>query len=190
MKEIILKKGKSEALRRFHPWIFSGAIAEMDKSIREGDIVYIVNEQKKIVATGFYSDASIAIRILSFEQTEIDQNFWNEKLMSAYQMRRAIGLTDNAETNCFRLVHAEGDGLSGLVIDFYNGIAVVQCHAAGMHLMMDFILTGLKYILQDRLMAVYDKSFETLPAAYTSENSVKNGYRFLRENSEGTCEQN
>lgn len=181
MKQIILKKGKSEALRRFHPWIFSGAIAVMDKEIREGDIVSIVNEHKKIVATGFYSDASIAVRILSFEETNIDQSFWNEKLASAFQTRRAIGLIDNADTNCYRLVHAEGDGLSGLVIDFYNGVAVVQCHAAGMHLMMDFIVTGLKNILQHRLIAVYDKSYETLPTVYVTENAITNGYRFSNE---------
>jgi 23S rRNA (cytosine1962-C5)-methyltransferase len=182
MKQIILKKGKSEALRRFHPWIFSGAIAVMDNDVREGDIVSIVNEQRKIVATGFYSDASIAVRILSFAETDINQSFWDEKLTSAFQTRCAIDLIDNADTNCYRLVHAEGDGLSGLVIDFYNGVAVVQCHAVGMHRMMDFIVTGLKHILQHRLIAVYDKSHETLPAVYVAENTITNGYRFSSEN--------
>ena len=178
MKKITLKKGKSEALRRFHPWIFSGAIARMDKDISEGDLVFVTNEQDKILATGFYSDASIAVRILSFSETQIDADFWNEKLKSAFQARQAMGLIDNAATNCFRLVHAEGDGLSGLIIDFYNGVAVVQCHAVGMHRLLDFIVTGLKNVLQDKIIAVYDKSHETLPPNYVAENKIQNKYIF------------
>ncbi len=187
---IILKKGKSEALRRFHPWIFSGAIATIDKDILEGDIVHIATEQGKIVATGFYSDASIAVRILSFSETVIDIDFWNKKLKSAFQARQAMGLIDNTSTNCFRLVHAEGDGLSGLIVDFYNGVAVVQCHAVGMHRMTHFITTALKNVLQHRLVAVYDKSHETLPPNYVAENKIQNGYIFGDVITPHTCSEN
>ena len=124
--KVILKPGKEQSLLRFHPWIFSGAIQKIDGSPEEGDVVDVVGHNHEFLATGHYQIGSIAIRVLSFTPRTIDQTFYSEKIRFAYQLRMAIGLAGSEHTKAYRLVHGEGDNLPGLIVDFYNGTAVVQ----------------------------------------------------------------
>ncbi len=174
--KISLKAGKDEAVRRFHPWIFSGAINKIHGNIAEGDVVEIYSNRDEYLATGHYQIGSIAVRIFSFKKESPDINFWKSKLAAAYQLRKVLGLIDNPNTNVYRLVHAEGDGLPGLIIDYYNGTAVIQSHSIGMHYSKPFIVDALKEIYQDKLKAVYDKSTETLPKM--AKIDCNDGYLF------------
>lgn len=182
--KIHLKKGKDEAVRRFHPWIFSGAIAKMtvhnkETQIPDGDLVNVVDYKNQPLAIGYYNDGSIAVRILSFDADEkIDANFWQKRLENAYNYRKRLDLTDSTSTNAYRLVHAEGDGLPGLIIDVYAETAVVQCHSIGIYRQIQHIAAALKMVFKDKLKAIYDKSSETLPPSYVTQNSIKNGYLF------------
>ena len=133
-KTLYLKKGKEESLKRFHPWIFSGAVAEIEEGVEEGEIVRVFTSQGDFIAVGMYQIGSIAVRVLSFRDVEIDGEFWFARLQSAWQMRQAIGLIGRENNNTFRLVHGEGDNLPGLVIDCYGDTAVMQAHSVGMHL--------------------------------------------------------
>jgi 23S rRNA (cytosine1962-C5)-methyltransferase len=184
MNKIVLKKGKEEAVRRFHPWIFSGAIAKMtvngrDAQIPDGDLVDVLDYKNQTIAVGYYNDGSIAVRILTFDPAEkIDAAFWSKRLQNAYNYRERLALTDSENTNAYRLVHAEGDGLPGLIIDVYNETAVVQCHSIGIHRQIEAIVGGLKSVYKHKLKAVYDKSSETLPPQYIAENKIKNTYLF------------
>ncbi|MDR1055625.1 MAG: class I SAM-dependent rRNA methyltransferase [Prevotellaceae bacterium] len=163
MVKIILKQGKEEAVKRFHPWIFSGAIKNIQGEPQEGDVVEVYTVDGKYAATGHYQIGSIAVRILSFIQEKIDDNFWFNKLSEAYKLRQQLGLVNNAETTAYRLVHGEGDGLPGLIIDIYGAMAVFQAHSAGMYLERERISECLKKIYGSRLVAVYDKSAATVP---------------------------
>ena len=183
MHKIILKKGKEEPVKRFHPWIFSGAIVKMipdmpEGKIEDGDVVQVLDFKGQPLAIGYYNDGSIAVRIVSFEQVEIDQDFWTGKIQNAYNFRARLGLTHSESTTCYRLVHAEGDGLPGLIVDIYGSVAVVQCHAIGIHRQLDFIKTALIDVYGNALVAIYDKSYETLPPQYSSQFSIKNSYIF------------
>lgn len=183
MHKIFLKKGKEEPLKRFHPWIFSGAIAKMvgdnGGNIADGDLVEVLDFRGQPLAMGYYNDGSIAVRVLSFELNEqIDAAFWKKRLQNAVDYRRTLGLIDSKVTNCFRLIHAEGDGLPGLIIDVYAQTAVVQCHAIGMHRQIESIKNALLQVLDNQLVAIYDKSAETLPPQYVSQISLKNGYLY------------
>jgi len=191
MYRIILKKGKERSLYRRHPWIFSGAIAHIAEGIAEGDLVEVYSHDRQFMAIGHYQIGSIAVRVLSFEQREIDRAFWKERLQSAYNTRRAIGLTDSPTNNVYRLVHGEGDDLPGLVIDYYAGVAVVQFHSVGMYKARQTIANALQEVLGERLAAIYDKSEGTLPvkAALNPRNeylygqarqfeALENGLRF------------
>lgn len=160
---VILKPGKEQSLQRFHPWIFSGAIHEIIGRVEEGDVVEVVSSKGDFLAMGHCQIGSIAVRIFSFEKVEPDFNFWRGKLANAFEVRQKLGLADNPETNVYRLVHGEGDGLPGLIIDFYNGTAVMQAHSAGMYVIRETIAKALKDVLGDRLDAVYDKSEKTVP---------------------------
>ena len=171
MIHITLRPGKEQSVKRLHPWIFSGAIAKMSGTPEEGDLVQVYSAEKEFLAVGHYQKSSIAVRILSFEDIEINQNFWNERIESAYNYRKQLGLVNNSETTCFRLVHGEGDNLSGLVIDFYNGTAVVQCHSVGMYKNLDCIVTALQKAMGDQLTAIYNKSESTLPFKAGVENA-------------------
>ena len=175
MARITLHKGKEISLLRFHPWIFSGAIRQKEGEVRDGDIVEVYAADQKYIGTGHFTDASIAVRMLTFEQEPIDQAFWNARLSKAYRYRKFLGLADNAETNVYRLVFGEGDGLPGLVIDYYNGHAVIQCHSVGMHRSLAQIAEALKNIYGSALHTIYDKSKEALPKQYAS--TVENGYQ-------------
>lgn len=177
MNTIILKAGKDKSVFRYHPWIFSGAIAATEGKLQEGELVKVYNADRQFLAIGHYQVGSIAVRILSFEEVDIDAGFWKERLLQAYCMRQALGLTDSADNNVYRLVHGEGDDLPGLVIDYYAGVAVVQFHSVGMYLERDNIVRALLEVMGDRLTAVYDKSEGTLPfkAAVTPENGYLYG---------------
>ncbi|MFH0894935.1 MAG: class I SAM-dependent rRNA methyltransferase [Bacteroidota bacterium] len=164
--KIILKSGKADAVKRFHPWVFSGAIKKMLGEPADGALVDVYSNQDEFLGTGHYQDGSIAVRILTFTEVETGQDFWNQKIASAWKYRQALGLTGSKDTNAFRLVHAEGDGMPGLIIDFYKGTAVLQAHSVGMHKSMEFIAEALKKNLGDRLISMYDKSAETLPSRY------------------------
>ncbi|HRX11586.1 MAG TPA: class I SAM-dependent rRNA methyltransferase, partial [Draconibacterium sp.] len=176
-----LKPGKEQSLKRFHPWVFSGAIAKAEGKPQEGDLVNVFASNGEFLAMGHCQVGSIAVRILSFEPAEANYDFWKSKIENAWNVRQSLGLTDSSETNVFRLVHAEGDGMPGLVVDFYNGTAVIQTHTVGMFLVREMLVEALKEVLGDKLKAVYDKSGKSLP--YKAEISAEDGY-LLGEDSE------
>ncbi len=177
MKKIFLKPKKDAAVRRFHPWIFSGAIATMDDGIADGEAVEVYSAHKDYLATGHYqSNASIAIRLFSFTKTDAGQAFWTQKIRNAYQYRQQLGLTQNPHTNCYRLVHAEGDGLPGLIIDIYDKTAVLQCHSIGMHTEKEKLTQSLLEVFDNQLTTIFDKSADTLPDPYIK--SVQNSYLY------------
>lgn len=174
MKIIQLKSKKDAAVLRYHPWVFSGAIERQPDKIEDGDWVEVQSHEGRFLGAGHFQHGSISVRLLTFRKTAIDQNFWTEKIRKAFQLRQAIGLTRPSEEACYRLVHAEGDGLPGLIIDMYAGVAVLQCHSIGMHRDRMVIVEALSAVYGDTLRAVYDKSAETLPAKYAS--TCTNGY--------------
>ena len=163
MKQIQLKRGKEESLLRFHPRVFSGAIQHIDEDISEGDVVRVVTSSGNFIAVGHYQEGSIAVRVLSFRDVEIDGAFWASRLQSALDMRKTIGLADSPLTNTYRLVHGEGDHLPGLIIDVYDHTAVIQAHSIGMHLCRKEIATQLVHVMGERIENVYYKSETTLP---------------------------
>ena len=160
-----LKPGKERSLQRLHPWVFSGALAMDIKQIPEGELVNITDINGAFIATGYVQHGSIAVRVLAFEKTSIDTDFWIRTLEKSFALRRMLGLTGNPLTNCYRLVHGEGDGVPGLIIDIYAGTAVIQCHTSGIYLHLPAICEALKHVLGQGLKAVYDKSSETLHGA-------------------------
>ena len=175
-KKVILKAKRAAAVERFHPWIFSGAVKHIEGNVEDGDVVEVYKSDGSYLATGHYQNGSITVRLFSFQQVSPDQNFWDAKIGKALQYRRHLGLASNRQTNCFRLTHAEGDGLPGLIIDLYHKTAVVQCHSIGMHREMDKISQALQNNFGDQLEAIYDKSAESLPSQYATE--VENRYVF------------
>ncbi len=174
--KIILKSGKDQSLKRFHPWVFSGAIKKTYGPLNEGDLVEVYSNKDEFLGLGHYQIGSIAVRIVSFVKVDPDYNFWKNKIQKAWDYRKSLGFDQNNETNVFRLVHAEGDGLPGLIIDFYNGTAVMQMHSVGMHLIREDFVNALREVLGDRLKAVYDKSAKTLPDKTAIEH--ENNYLF------------
>lgn len=161
--KIILKRGKEISLYRKHHWVFSGAIFQMDENLKNGQLVEVLSSKNEFLGLGHFSQGSIMVRIISFENREINQDFWNEKISSAYALRQSLGLTENPATNVYRLVHGEGDLLPGLIVDFYNGTAVIQAHHVGMHAHISEIAQAIKHTYGEALSGVYDKSSETLP---------------------------
>ncbi len=166
MTEIYLHKGKDISLMRFHPWVFSGAIKIKDAHLKDGDLVEVISAEKKFIGIGHYSDASISVRMLTFEQESIDDTFWKNKIQKAYDYRKFLGLATSTETNVYRLIFGEGDGLPGLIIDHYNGHLVIQCHSVGMHRNIEHICNALKAVYGNALQTIYDKSKEALPKNY------------------------
>ena len=173
MKSIILKRGKDESLKRFHPWIFSGAIHHVDGNPEEGDIVTVFTSENEYIATGHYQIGSIMVRVLSFENETIDQPFYVRKLTIAKDVRHRIGEIGN-DNNTYRLVHGEGDNLPGLVIDIYGNTAVMQAHSVGMHRDRLIIAQALKEVMGDDLQNIFYKSETTLP--YKAELGQENGF--------------
>lgn len=161
--QIILKKGKEISLKRKHHWVFSGAIQQKDDHLQNGDLVSVISSRNEFLGIGHFSHGSIMVRIISFQERVIDQSFWNEKIKAAYELRKSLGLTDNEETNVYRLIHGEGDLLPGLIIDFYHGTAVIQAHHVGMHAHIKEIAAAIKSVYGDGVSGVFDKSAETLP---------------------------
>ena len=177
-KTITLKKGKEESLKRFHPWIFSGAIKHCEDGIDEGDTVRVIKENGDFIAIGHYQVGSIAVRVLSFEEIEIDENFFTERLVMAFAMRKSIGVADNPSNNTYRLVHGEGDNLPGLVIDCYGETAVMQAHSVGMHVCRNIIAKVLMNVMGERIKNVFYKSETTLP--FKAELGQENGFIYGR----------
>ncbi len=173
-KNIYLKKGKEDSLKRFHPWVFSGAIAHMDDGIEEGDIVRVITQSGAFIALGHYQIGSIAVRVLSFQDIAIDDDFWKQRLAAALLMRQCAGIADNPENNTFRLVHGEGDNLSGLVIDCYGKTAVMQAHSVGMHVCRNVIARQLVEVMGNRIENVFYKSETTLP--FKADLGQENGF--------------
>lgn len=173
-KQIFLKRGKEESLKRLHPWIFSGAIHHMDEGIEEGDTVRVITAAGEFIAVGHYQIGSIAVRVLSFEDIEINTDFWCERLQSALDVRIGVGIADSPTNNTYRLVHGEGDYLPGLVIDCYGSTAVMQAHSVGMHVCRNEICQALVQVMGDRIANVYYKSETTLP--YKADLHQENGF--------------
>lgn len=162
MKKIFLQRGKEKSLLRYHPWVFSGAVRKKDPDLKNGDTVEVYDAADNYLATGHYHDSSIVVRIFSFEQIEPDYAFWKEKILNAYQFRKSIHLFNNQDTTMYRLVNGEGDGLPGLIIDWYNGNAVLQFHSYGMYLLQDTFVQILKDLFTDTLKSIFNKSGTTL----------------------------
>lgn len=190
-KNVILRRGKEESLKRFHPWIFSGAVMNLEGNPEEGDVVTVLDNQHNFLCQGHWQVGSIAVRVLTFEQEPIDDAFWQKRLGEALGVRQAIGLADSEAGDTYRLVHGEGDLLPGLVIDVYGKTAVMQAHSVGMHVSREQIAVALKQVMGERLDSIYYKSETTLPikAAIDGGNgfllgeshtdvAVENGLRF------------
>lgn len=173
-KKVYLKAGKEESLKRFHPWVFSGAIARVEGEPEEGEIVDVYTSKKEFIACGHFQIGSIAVRVLTFRQEEINREFWRRRLTVALDMRRSLGLVDNPENNTYRLVHGEGDNLPGLIIDVYGGTAVMQAHSAGMHVYRMEIADALSEVMGDIVKHIYYKSETTLP--YKADLGPENGF--------------
>ena len=173
-KKIYLKRGKEESLRRFHPWVFSGAIHHADRGIGEGDVVRVFDSNDEFIAVGHYQIGTIAVRVLSFRDVPIDDDFWYSRLKAAYDMRVSIGIAENPLNNTFRLVHGEGDHLPGLVIDCYGTTAVMQAHSVGIHESRKTIAENLVKVMDGRVQHVFYKSETTLP--YKADLGQENGF--------------
>ena len=175
MHKVYLKPGKEESLKRFHPWVFSGAIARIEGKPEEGEIVEVYTSKKDFIARGHFQIGSIAVRVLTFREDEtIDNSFWRRKLATAREMRRSIGLIGRTDNNTYRLVHGEGDNLPGLVIDIYARTAVMQAHSAGMHMERMQIAEALTEVMQGEVDNIYYKSETTLP--YKADLFPENGF--------------
>jgi 23S rRNA (cytosine1962-C5)-methyltransferase len=159
---ITLRPGKEESLLRYHPWVFSGAIATIPEDIEEGDLVTVKDSNGRVLGTGHYQIGSIAVRILEFGVSELEDDFYFKRLLSAYNLRRALGLI-REDNDCFRLVHGEGDFLPGLIVDIYGDTAVMQAHSPGMHFERNTIAEALTRLPQINIRNVYYKSETTLP---------------------------
>ena len=172
---IRLQQGKENAILRFHPWIFSGAIESGPEGLQAGDTVTVTDYKSNILGTGFCESESIAVKLLCFENRKIDEWFFLEKLTHAFEARKTLGLTDSTVTNCYRLVHSEGDGLPGLIVDMYGHTAVVQAQTEGMALHLKEIVRALKLLPDLKVEAVYNKSAEAM-RRMGKEDAVEDGY--------------
>ena len=179
MIKIILKKGREESLLRFHPWVFSGAIAQIAGNPAEGDIVSVHASDGSVLAYGHYQIGSIAVRVLSFDNSALAPDFYKVMIGRALEVRKAVGLTCSERTTCYRLVHGEGDGLPGLIIDYYDGVCVLQAHSVGMFRAKRQICEALKTVYGDSLKAVYDKSSGTAP--FKAGLELVDGYIYKAE---------
>ena len=173
-KKVYLKAGKEESLKRFHPWVFSGAIARIEGEPEEGEIVDVYTSKKEFIACGHFQIGSIAVRVLTFRQEEINLDFWKHRLEVALDLRRSLNLVDNPENNTYRLVHGEGDNLPGLIIDVYGQTAVMQAHSAGMHVYRMEIAEALSEVMGDIVQHIYYKSETTLP--FKADLGPENGF--------------
>ncbi|GAB4291651.1 MAG: class I SAM-dependent rRNA methyltransferase [Marinilabiliales bacterium] len=184
----ILKSGKDQSVKRFHPWIFSGAIKKMDGQPKDGELIDVFSNKDEYLGTGHFQNGSIAIRLITFNNEKIDKDFWFNKITKAVNYRKSINIIDSTDTNAYRLIHAEGDNLPGLIVDYYNGTLVLQMHSVGMALAQEQITAALMKSFND-IVAIYDKSENTLP--YFSDYKQTNHYilkksepdKLIKENS-------
>lgn len=172
--KVYLKKGKEESLNRFHPWVFSGAIAKGTEGLEEGEVVQLFTHNNQFIAIGHYQIGTIAIRVLTFKNEAIDQEFWEKSIESAANLRKNLGLIDNPKNTIYRLIHGEGDFLPGLVVDCYGDTAVMQAHSVGMHFARVNIANAIVKVLDGRIKNVYYKSETTLP--YKADLEQENGF--------------
>lgn len=175
MNKVYLKPKKEESLLRFHPWVFSGAIARVEGKPEEGEVVEVYTSDKQYIASGHYQIGSIAVRVLTFRKEEINHDFWVRRLTVARNLRQALRLIGTETNNACRLVHGEGDNLPGLIIDLYDHTAVMQAHSAGMHVYRHEIAKALKEVMGDTVSNIYYKSETTLPFKADLE-STENGF--------------
>lgn len=178
--KIYLKPGKEQSILRFHPWVFSGAINKVNREIEEGEVVEVYDHKENFMGMGHSQTGSIAVRIFSFQKMEPDEAFWTKKIQQAFALRETLGLTKSSQTNAWRLVYGESDGMPGLIIDMYNGTAVLQIHTVGMFLIKDMLCNALENVFGPELKAIYNKSEGTIP--YKSRIEPENG--FLRGKTE------
>jgi len=177
MQIVKINKNKINSIERKHPWVFSGAITSETSDFKDGDVVTVCDHKGGFLARGHYQHATISVRILTFEEEELDQDFFNKRILNAFELRKNLNLITK-KTNICRLVHGEGDSLPGLIVDFYNGVAVIQCHSIGMYNSVELISEGLKNALGKMVTAIYSKSSDTLP----QRAEGKDAYLY------GTCE--
>jgi 23S rRNA (cytosine1962-C5)-methyltransferase len=170
---LTITKGKEQSILRKHPWVFSGAIADETTELQDGDLVCLTTKKQQVLGIGHYQHATIAVRMLSFDYETIDQAFYERRLQNAFELRKRIGLL-RADNNIFRLCHGEGDQLPGLIIDYYAGVAVIQCHSIGMYKQVELIAAALAQVLGKDLKAIYSKSSDTLP----KRQEVQDAYLF------------
>lgn len=174
VRSLQLRKGKEQSLLRNHPWVFSGAIQSDVSEFQDGEVVAIEDFKNRFLAIGHFQHATISVRVLTFEREEIDQTFFDKVIGNAVQMRINLGLL-NEKNNIFRVCHGEGDNLPGLIVDFYNGVAVIQCHSIGMYRSIDFIVQALKFAFGTKLTAIYSKSSDTLPERIDAKDAYLYG---------------
>ena len=174
--KLVLKSGKDQSLMRYHPWIFSGAIKKIYGDPREGDVVDVYDNKDNFLATGYYQPGSIAVRVMDFEKRELDKEFYHERISAAIEYRKKSGVLSMPGTNAYRLVHGEGDGLPGLIADYYNGVLVLQFHSLGIYREKDIVCSVLRSLLGTDLRAIYNKSETTLPIK--ADTGAENGYLY------------
>lgn len=176
--KVYLRRGKEESLLRRHPWIFSGAVEyiKAEEEPREGDLVDVYTKQGDFIARGHYQIGSIAVRVLTFEDEPVDAAWWRQRVATAWDVRRLLGLTEDPQTTCYRLIHGEGDSLPGLVVDIYGSTAVVQCHSVGMYRSRQEIAAAIRAVYGGRITAIYDKSSQTVP--YKAGLNAVDGYLY------------
>lgn len=171
---IYLKPGKEQSLKRFHPWVFSGAVKNVRGNLEEGDLVAVHDAHDNFLAYGHYQIGSIAVRVITFRDEAIDDNFWSRKIEAAWNLRKIAGLAGSLHTNAFRLVHGEGDGLPGLIVDMYDTTAVVQMHTVAMYRLRETLVNAMRSVLGEALTAVFEKSEGTLP--FKADVDPQNGF--------------
>jgi len=186
-QKIILNKSKEFSLQRLHPWVFSGAIAKKDTDLKDGDLVEVYSSKNEYLATGYYAGGSIAVRIISFTQITIDESFWFGKIEKAYKYRQQHAIL-NDQTNVCRLFFGEGDGVPGLILDYYDGHVVLQAHSWGVYVQKENIVKAIQRALGNSLKSVYDKSAETISKHFTQKTD--NGYLFGQEQGEIIVKEN
>ena len=178
-RKIFLKKGKERSLLHFHPWVFSGALAKMEGQPAEGETVEVASSEGKFLGLGQFHTGSISVRIFSFTKVPVDTAFWTKKFSTAIELRKQLPFSREGKTNCYRLIHGEGDGIPGLIADHYNGTVVLQAHTTGMHKLLPTFASCLHEIMGTSLQAVYDKSAET--AGKRSDMAMNNSFLYQKE---------
>ena len=186
LPRVTLKAGKEKSVLRYHPWVFSGAIDNVNEEVKEGEPVWIYTDKGHCLGTGHFQNDSIKVRLFSFKKITPDYDFWKEKFQQAIKLRNSLGLIDNQSTNAFRLIHGEGDGFSGLIVDYYNGTVVLQAHSVGMYLLRNMFADILKELLNEKVTAIYDKSSKTIP--FKSDIKAVDEYLYKNSVNEIVCE--